>query len=60
MLFNTWPVRNDHQTRNVSSQVKYRRVVPEQTADGYDSSTYASSSRDRSDPLYDRRTWPQP
>jgi hypothetical protein len=41
-------------------KVKYRRVVPDKTAAGYDSTTYASSSRDRSDPLYDHLTWPQP
>ena len=39
-------------------KLKYRRVVADKTADGYDLSTYESSSRDHHDPLYDRRTWP--
>ena len=39
-------------------KVKYRRVVADSTVEGYDISTYWASSRDRDDPAYDHRTWP--
>ena len=38
-------------------KITYRRVVPDRTP-GDDPSTYWSPSRDRSDPVYDRRRWP--
>ena len=45
--------------RRISStwKVTYRRVVPDRTT-GDDPAAYWAPSRDRSDPVYDRRRWP--
>lgn len=39
-------------------KLAYRRVVPDRVPDGDDAAAYWPASRDRSDPSYDRRRWP--
>ena len=39
-------------------KLKYRRVVPDAVPVGDDPGAYWVSRRDRQDPLYDRRRWP--
>ena len=41
-----------------SWNLTYRRVVPDDAPGGDAAGTYWSSRRDRSDPAYDRRRWP--
>jgi hypothetical protein len=40
-------------------KLKYRRVVPDDAPGGDDEASYWPSRRDRTDPSYDRRRWPQ-
>jgi hypothetical protein len=41
-----------------SWKLTYRRVVPDDAPGSDDAATYWSSRRDRADPVYDRRRWP--